>query len=67
MYKETLLNFKSLINSHAKYEMFAIMLIFLTKYSIDTNLLTITTDNAAFNNTLQKHLRNKIREQFNHI
>ena len=67
MYREALFNFKSLMNNHAKYEMFAIVLNFLTKYSIDTDLLTITTDNAAFNDTLRKHFRNKIREQFDHI
>ena len=67
MYKKTLLNFKSLINNYAEYEMFAIMLNFLTKYFIDTDLLTITTDNAAFNDTLRKHFRNKVKEQFDHI
>ena len=67
MYREALLDFKSLMNNYAEYEMFAIVLNFLTKYSIDTDLLTITTDNAAFNDTLRKHLRNKIREQFDHI
>ena len=67
MYRETLLDFKSLMNNHAEYEMFAIVLNFLTKYSIDTDLLTITTDNAAFNDTLRKHFRNKVKEQFDHI
>ena len=67
MYRKALLNFKSLMNSHAEYEMFAIVLNFLTKYSIDTDLLTITTDNAAFNDTLRKHFRNKVKEQFDHI
>ena len=67
MYKKALFNFKSLINNHAKYEMFAIVLNFLTKYFINTDLLTITTDNAAFNDTLRKHFRNKIRKQFDHI
>ena len=67
MYKKALLNFKSLMSNHAEYEMFAIVLNFLTKYSIDTDLLTITTDNAAFNNTLRKHFRNKVKEQFDHI
>ena len=67
MYREALLDFKSLMNNHAEYEMFAIVLSFLTKYFIDTDLLTITIDNAAFNDTLRKHFRNKIREQFDHI
>ena len=55
------------MNNHAKYEMFAIMLNLLIKYFIDTDLLTITTDNAAFNDTLRKHFRNKVKEQFDHI
>ena len=55
------------MNNHAEYEMFAIVLNFLTKYSIDIDLLTITTDNAAFNDTLRKHFRNKVKEQFDHI
>ena len=55
------------MNNHAKYEMFAIVLKFLTKYSIDTDLLTITINNAAFNDTLRKHFRNKVREQFDYI
>ena len=67
MYRKILLDFKSLINNHAEYEMFAIMLKLLTKYFIDIDLLTITTDNAAFNDTLRKHFRNKIKEQFDHI
>ena len=67
MYKEILLNFNSLMSNYVKYEMFALMLNFLTKYSIDTDLLTITTDNAAFNDTLRKHFRNKVKEQFDHI
>ena len=67
MYKEILFNFKSLINNYAKYEMFAIMLNLLIKYSINIDLLTITIDNAAFNDTLRKHFRNKIKEQFNYI
>ena len=67
MYREILLDFKSLMNNHAEYEMFAIMLNFLTKYSIDTDLLTITTDNAAFNDTFRKHFRNKVKKQFDHI
>ena len=67
MYKEILFNFKSLINNYTKYEMFAIMLNLLIKYSINIDLLTITIDNAAFNNTLRKHFRNKIKKQFNYI
>ena len=66
MYKKILFNFKSLINNYAKYEMFAIMLNFLIKYSINIDLLTITINNATFNNTLRKHFRNKIKEQFNY-
>ena len=46
--------------------MSAVVLNLLTKYSIGTGLLTITADNAAFNGTLRKHLRNKVREQFDH-
>ena len=67
MYRETLLDFKSLMNNYAKYEMFAIVLNFLIKYFIDTDLLTITTDNAAFNDTLRKHFRNKVKKQSDHI
>ena len=67
MYRKALLDFKSLMSNYAEYEMFAIVLNLLTKYSIDIDLLTITTDNAAFNDTLRKHLRNKVREQFDHI
>ena len=67
MYRETLLDFKSLINNYAKYKMFAIVLKLLTKYYINIDLLTITTDNAAFNDTLRKHFRNKVREQFDYI
>ena len=67
MYKKILLNFKLLMNNYAKYEMFAIMLNFLTKYFIDIDLLTITIDNAAFNDTLRKHFRNKVKKQFDYI
>ena len=67
IYKKTLLDFKSLMNNHAKYEMFAIMLKLLQKYSIDIDLLTITTDNAEFNDTFRKHFRNKVKKKFHHI
>ena len=67
MYKKFLFNFKLLMNNYTKYEIFAIMLNFLTKYFIDINLLTITINNATFNNTLRKHFRNKIKKQFNYI
>ena len=67
MYKKILFNFKSLINNYAKYEMFAIMLNLLIKYSINIDLLTITIDNVTFNDTLRKYFRNKIKKQFNYI
>ena len=67
MYKKILFNFKSLINNYTKYEMFAIMLNLLIKYSINIDLLTITINNATFNNTLRKYFRNKIKKQFNYI
>ena len=49
------------MSSYAKYEMFAIMLKNFQQYFINTNLLTITTDNAKFNDTLRKHFRNKMK------
>ena len=67
MYKKFLFNFKLLMNNYTKYEIFAIMLNFLTKYFIDINLLTITINNATFNDTLRKHFRNKVKKQFNYI
>ena len=67
MYKKFLFNFKLLMNNYTKYEIFAIMLNFLTKYFIDINLLTITINNATFNDTLRKHFRNKVKKQFNCI
>ena len=67
MYKKFLFNFKLLMNNYTKYEIFAIMLNFLTKYFIDINLLTITINNATFNNMLRKYFRNKVKKQFNYI
>ena len=55
------------MSNHAEYEMFVIVLKFLQQYSIDADLLAITTDNAEFNDTLRKHFRNKIKEHFHHI
>ena len=55
------------MNNHAEYEMFAIVLKLFQKYSIDIDLLAITTDNAKFNDTLRKHLRNKVKKKFHHI
>ena len=57
-----MLNFKLLMNNYAKYEMFAIMLNFLTKYFINIDLLTITIDNTTFNNTFRKYFRNKVKK-----
>ena len=55
------------MNNHSEYEEFAIVLKFLQQYSIDTNLLTITTNNAKFNDTLRKHFRNEMKENFDYI
>ena len=55
------------MNNHAEYEIFVMMLRFLQQYFINIDLLTITTDNAEFNDTLRKHFRNKVREHFYHI
>ena len=55
------------MNNHAEYEMFAIVLKIFQQYSINTNLLTITIDNAEFNNTLQQYFCNKIKQDFDYI
>ena len=55
------------MNNYAEYEMFAIVLKFLQQYFIDIDLLTITTDNAEVNDTLRKHLRNKMEKNFDYI
>ena len=55
------------MNNYAKYEMFAIMLKLLQQYSIDTDLLTITTNNTEFSDTLRKTFRNKRQKRLYHI
>ena len=67
IYKKALPNFKLLMNNHAEYKMFVIVLKFLQQYFIDTDLLAITTDNAKFNDTLRKHFHNKMKEHFHYI
>ena len=55
------------MNNHAEYEMFAIVLRLFQQYFIDIDLLTITTDNVEFNDTLRKHFRNKMKKNYDHI
>ena len=40
------------MNNYAEYEMFVIILKFFQQYFIDTDLLSIATNNAKFNNTV---------------
>ena len=40
------------MKNHAKHEMFVIMLRLFQQYSINIDLLTITTEIAKFNDTL---------------
>ena len=54
-FKEKLLEFKSFVDRHTSWQMINVVLKLLIKYSIDDRLLTITIDNASFNEKLRKH------------
>ena len=69
-FKEKLLKFKSFVDRHTSWQMINVVLKLLIKYSIDDRLLTITTDNASFNEKLRKHfnmlLFNTLNIKWNH-
>ena len=69
-FKEKLLKFKSFVDRHTNWQMINVVLKLLIKYSIDDRLLTITIDNASFNEKLRKHfnmlLFNTLNIKWNH-
>ena len=64
-FKEKLLEFKSFVDRHTNWQMINVVLKLLVKYSIDDRLLTITTDNALFNEKLRKHFSMLLLNTFN--
>ena len=64
-FQKLLLAFKPLLTNHTRWEMINVVLLILIRYAFDSDLLTVTTDNASFNQTLQSHLSNLLQQKFN--
>ena len=64
-FQKLLLSFKSLLTKHTKWKMTNVAILFLIKYALECDLLTLTTDNALFNEILHLHLSWLMRQKFN--
>ena len=64
-FKEKLQKFKSFVDRHTNWQMINVVLKLLIKYSIDDRLLTITIDNALFNEKLRKYFNMLLFNTFN--
>ena len=64
-FQKLILTFKSLFINHTKWEMINVVLLILIRYALDFDLLTITTNNASFNQILRSNLNNLLQQKLN--
>jgi len=64
-YKEILIGFEPLLGSHTGEHLAQVVNSLLVTYKLENRLLTITTDNASNNKTMQEALRKGLRRLYN--